>query len=370
MEEVNVLCGGIEVAYEIKERLLELDDLKNRSARLNDETKQLAKTIESKRKAEESEISATVSKRRTDSTASLNAAFDAAQARLKKAKADRDREKSKLVAARIGDETKDLHEEVRVRREEIKTIFQRNRMPGIFNNKYFFTLFFPEGIIDYLIIFLTVAVTFALPVILFLLFSDPADRKVWLIVLIYVALFAAVVGIAYVIIRKTRNADNLPHYNDAKSIYLKVDDLKRRIKKAEDGIRKDTDESSYDLSEQDSKIKDIEAEVDKILEDKTKTLNDFENRIKQDITDEIHTRYAEELDQSQLALNDARKELTEVDADLNSLTLEISKKYEVYLGKDNLTVPMMDAYIEAINNSFANTIGEAIDYYKKQSPIT
>lgn len=370
MEDANVLNCGVEEAYEIKERLLELDDLKNRSARLAEETKQRTKQIDSRRKAEESEINSTISRRRTESTATLNATLTKAQDRLKAAKSDRDKAKKGLVANRIGEETKDLHEEVRARREDIKTIFQRNNLPMLFNNKYFFTLFFPEGIFDYLIIFATVVVTFALPVILFLLLTNPVERKTWVIVLIYVGLFAAVVGIAYGIIRKTRNLKNLPHYHDAKSLFQKIDDLKRRIKNAEDGIRKDTDESVYDLGEHDGKIKDIEAEIDKILEDKTKTLNDFESRIKVDITNEIHARYAEELDQEVLALDDAKKEKTEVDADLNRLTLDISKKYEVYLGKENLTVPMMDQFIEVINNGLANTIGEAIDYSKKQSPIT
>ena len=45
MDEENILNGGAEVAYEIKERLLELDGLKNDSARLNKEIAELTKEI-------------------------------------------------------------------------------------------------------------------------------------------------------------------------------------------------------------------------------------------------------------------------------------------------------------------------------------
>jgi len=370
MDDVNILGGGVEVLYEIKERLLELDDLKNRSAKLDEDIKSLTKTIEVKSKAEENEIASTISKRRTESTLTLNASLDKAQQRLKKAKSDREQSKNQKVTERIKNDTAGLHEDKRAVKEEINAIFSKHGILRLINNKPFFTLFFPNGILDFAIIAGVIAAIFTLPALLFLLFTNPETRKVWILVLIYIGLFALVVGISYITIRKTRSQEYYEALRDAKAHYQKIDDINRRIKKAEKAIRKDSDESQYDLSEHDEKIKGIEEEVDNILEDRKKTLADFEGRIKQNITDEIHTRYAEELDQARASLAEKTTEQTEVDADLNRLSVDIAKKYEVYLGKEHLTVPMMDELIAIINDSEASTVGEAIEYCNKRSAIT
>lgn len=370
MDDVNILGGGVEVLYEIKERLLELDDLKNRSARLEEETKSLAKTIEVKSKAEENEIALTISKRRNESTLTLNASLDKAQQRLKKARSDREQSKNQKVTERIKNDTAGLHEDKRAVKEEINAIFSKHGLPGIINNKAFFTLFFPNGIIDFAIIAGVITAIFTLPALLFMLFTNPETRKIWVIVLIYIGIFALVVGLAYLAIRKTRNPNYFDALRDVKKHYQKIDSINVNIRREEKRIRKDSDESQYDLSEHDEKIKVIENEVDNILEDRKKTLADFEGRIKQNITDEIHTRYAEELDQARTSLAEKTTEQTEVDADLNRLSVDIAKKYEVYVGKEHLTVPMIDELIAIINDSEASTVGEAIEYCNKRSAIT
>lgn len=369
MSEGNILSGGVEVLYEIKERLLEIDDLKNRSARLQDEVKGLKKQIEVQKKAEESEISSTVTKRRNESTSTLNAQLDNAQQRLKKAQGDRDKSKNEKVENHVREATSDFHKEIRVRKEEIDAVFMKNRIPGIYKNKLFFTLFFPNGLLDYLAIFgLSVAIL-GLPSLVYFLFIPEGTRQIWVLILIYLVIALAGFLYIYLSITKVRRKYT-KQLADVKNLYSKNTDTKRRIKQTSEKIRKNSDESGYDLSEFDNKIAGIEKEIDRLLDEKKKTLADFEDRVKQDITADIHSRYAQELDQAQLSLNDATKEQGEVEADLNALTVDISKKYEVYIGKEALSVPMIDEYIDIINNSEAATIADAIEYKKKQSTIT
>lgn len=369
MSEGNILSGGVEVLYEIKEHLLEADDLKNRSSKLAEEVKSLKKQIDIQKKAEESEINTTVSKRRSESTATLNAQLDNAQQRLKKAQGDRDRSKNEKVENHVREATSDFHKEIRERKEEINTVFTRNRIPGIYKNKLFFTLFFPNGLLDYLVIFgISVAILAAPSLIYFLLLSKET-RQVWILILIYLVI--ALVSFLYIYLSVTKiRRKYLKQLSNVKNLYSRNTETQRKIKQTSDKIRNNKDESAYDLSEFDNKIAGIEKEIDKILDDRKKTLADFEDRVKNDITADIHSRYAEELDQAQLALADAEKEQSEVDADLNSITVEISKKYEVYIGKEALSVLMIDEYIDIINNSEAATIADAIEYKKKQSAIT
>ena len=370
MDEENILNGGAEVAYEIKERLLELDGLKNDSASLNKYIAELTKEIAQRTKDENAEVNATVTKRRNELTASMDKSLADAQQRLKKARAERAENKNSLVAQRIENETKSYHEEIRTIKEEIRGIFQKNEISQIFNNRPFFTLFFPEGIAEYAIVLLTVLVIAVLPALLFILFTSPETRHVWVIVLIYILLFAIVVGCSFLIIRMSRSDEKRLKFREAKKKYQKIAEVKGKITKKSKEIRNDKDESGYELGEHDEKIKNIDAEIDRILEETKKANEDFENRKKIDITNEIHGRYAEEIDQKKLACEDAKKELTETDADLNRLIIEISKKYESYIGKEYLNVTMMDTFIDYMNNDVASTIGEAIEYYKSQSTIT
>ena len=54
---------------------------------------------------------------------------------------------------------------------------------------------------------------------------------------------------------------------------------------------------------------------------------------------------------------------------VNKMTLDFSKKYEGYLGKDFMKVDKLDALIEIIDKKEAKTISEAIDVYKNRYKI-
>ena len=145
----------------------------------------------------------------------------------------------------------------------------------------------------------------------------------------------------------------------------KIADLKRRIAKKEQKIRKDSDESGYELEKFDTEINDIQQQIDRIVEEKKNALNIFENQTKRDISNDINSRYAPEIEADDKALEQTREEKHTVDSELSELTVKISKNYESYLGKEVLSVNVIDSMIEIMNNGNAETIADALDYYKK-----
>ena len=64
-------------------------------------------------------------------------------------------------------------------------------------------------------------------------------------------------------------------------------------------------------------------------------------------------------------MEQTREEKHTVDSELSELTVKISKNYESYLGKEVLSVNVIDSMIEIMNNGNAETIADALDYYKK-----
>ena len=105
--------------------------------------------------------------------------------------------------------------------------------------------------------------------------------------------------------------------------------------------------------------------IDRIVEEKKNALNIFENQTKRDISNDINSRYAPEIEADDKALEQTREEKHTVDSELSELTVKISKNYESYLGKEVLSVNVIDSMIEIMNNGNAETIADALDYYKK-----
>ena len=152
---------------------------------------------------------------------------------------------------------------------------------------------------------------------------------------------------------------------DAIRFRTKITGLKRRIAKKEQNIRMDSDESRYELEKFDDEINDIQQQIDNIVEEKKNAMTLFETQTRRDIISEIHTRYAPEIEEDQKQLDETRTEKHKTDSELNDLTVRISKNYETYLGKEILDTTIIDSLIEIMDNGNAQSVSEAVDYYKK-----
>ena len=363
MEDNNILSKGVYILYEIKDDLVRNNGLKQRSAQLSDDEKRYSKQLDSSKKAEASEINGTIAKRRSDIENSFSSQLGQARTQMKKAQARRANEKNSKMTKRIKSETEDLREEIRSNKEDIRSIFSRNDIPSIFNNGFFYSMFMPRSLKDFGIIGITLLAILVLPLAL-CLFVFPETMHGFFKAVIYILIVAVFVGI-YVLIRIKIVSVHKKDFRDVNQHRNKITNLKRRITKKEQIIRKDPNESGYELGKFDEEINDIQNRIDTIVEEKKEAMTLFETKTKLDIADGIRTRYASEIEEDQRLLEFARDEKHRVDEELNELTVKISKNYEPYLGRDVLTPLVIDSLIDIINNGNAETVGEAIDFYKK-----
>ena len=364
MDELNVLNKGVYMLYEIKDDLARNDELKQKAVKLADDEKRYSKQLDTAKKKLATEINSTISKRRNEIESTFNSQLNSNRARMKKEQSRRASAKNSKVTKRIENETGDLREEIRSYKEEIKSIFSKNDVPHILNNGYCFAMFMPNSLGDYGIIALSMLVVLILPVIVYNLFLPDGLQKAWIMVFLYI-LFLSIFGGMYYFIRKYVYAQKKKELKDAVRFRNKIANVKRRIAKKEKNIRKDSDESAYGLGEFDDKINNIQAQIDSIVEEKKNALAVFENQTKKDISNDINSRFAPEIEEDEKNLAATRDEKHSVDAELNELTIKISKQYESYLGKEVLSVNVIDSMIDIMNGGNAETIADAVEYYKK-----
>ena len=363
VETGNILNAGAEVLREIKAKVLELDELKVRVTDLSEKLQSLDKEIGAKQKAMDSEISSVLSKRSAEVEKSFDETIEQTRGRIKNVKAKRDKFKGTKVDERISAETADLNEQIRGLKQDVRGIYSREHISRLFNNNYFFTMFMPDGLGDFLIILLSVVILLAIPFGIFQFLPDSIRSKTIVLVAIYAGVIAFVLLIFTLIFKfvKEKHSEAL---KQAKLLRDKSDRIKKRIRKMEKSIRKDKDESQYGLEKYDEELSGLEHELDDVIERKKQALSEFENTAKKDITDEIKARYAEELDRMKSENEEAYRQQAEAQTKIKSLSLDISSKYETYLGKENLSVPMLDSLTDIIDKGNAKNVAEAIAYYK------
>ena len=363
VEKGNILNAGAEVLREIKARVLELDELKVRVTDLTEKMQSLDKEIVAKQKSMDSEISSVLSKRSAEVEKSFDETIEQTRGRIKNVKAKRDKFKGTKVDERISAETADLNEQIRGLKQDVRGIYSREHISRLFNNNYFFTMFMPDGLGDFLIILLSVVILLAISFGIFQFLPDTVRSKTIVLVAIYAGVIALVLLIFTLVFKlvKEKHSEAL---KQAKLLRDKSDRIKKRIKKMEKSIRKDKDESQYGLEKYDDELSGLEHELDDVIERKKQALSEFENTAKKDITDEIKARYAEELDRMKNENEEAYRQQAEAQTKIKSLSLDISSKYETYLGKENLSVPMLDSLTDIIDKGNAKNVAEAITYYK------
>ncbi len=366
----NLLAEGADVLVRVKNRILQLDELKVRVSDLAEKQRQLDKEITVGRKAMDSEISSVVSKRRSEIEKSFDQNIEATRERLKGVKTKRGKDKGSKVDARVTSETADLNEQVRSLKQDIRGIFSREHIARIFNNGYFFTLYMPDGLGDFLVILLSIVVLLAVPFGIYKLIPIAPETTSNIRTLILVGIYAAVIIIAlllFTLVFKLVREKHLEALRQAKQLREKIKRVRKNIGQMEKNIRKDRDESGYGLEKYDEEIGELNGRINEIIEQKKQALSEFENVTKKDVTEEIKARYTSEIERLTAENEAAYNEQRDAEAEIKDISMEISGKYEPYIGKENMSVPMLDTLIDIINNGDAGNISEAIAYYKKST---
>ena len=359
----NVLNGGIDILNEIKTSITNVESMKQRISVLVEKQTQLEKDIAAKQKAMDSEIASTVSKRQSEIEKSFDSEIDNTRGRMKRVQNKKEKLKDTKVSERIDNETAHMREQIRGYKQDLKGVFSREHISRIFNNEYFFSVFMPNQVGDFCVILFSIIIMLALPALIFIFLPENL-RKIWMIILLYVAVIAICMAI-FMLIYKHVKQKNSAALEEARSIREKISKTKKNIKKIERYIRKDKDESGYGLEKYQAELHELDGQINEIIDQKKQVLSDFENTAKVDLSNQIRVGYMDSINSMKAENEAAYDEQRELEKLVKTKTLEISQKYEAYVGKENLSVGMIDSLIEIINGGDALNIADALAFYKK-----
>lgn len=355
--EKDLMAGGMQELASIKQKLMELDNYKAQKKILDAEESKLEKSVSNKEKFIENEINKVTRERRAQVEATYDEQINSVRTRQKKVQAKKDKTKKAAVEERIDTETADFKNEDKALKLGGKSIFKQENIPFLYNNRFFFALYFPRGFGDFCIILLTlVLLLFAIPFGVYSIWF--AGMSVLYLVLFYVGIIVVFGGL-YLIIGKTKckHREALDKVREMRRQIYESKRQQRRIKKQ---IKRDRDESGYGLEEYSGEIEALQNEINDFLEQKKEALSVFESTTRKDIKEQITDSNQAELDSLKADYKRIYEQNRQNQNSLNTLAIHIASEYEGYIGKDLLTVDKVGQLEQLIASGSASTIADAV----------
>lgn len=346
-----------------KQAVQELDELKQKEKMLLDLEKQLENSLKSKKREVADTIAQTVKKRSDEIAKSYDVEIGKAQDRLKKVRSKREKAKTQGEKERIVEETQSLVRENSDLKAQMKTIFHANRVPKFCASNLYYALFFTKGFKELMTMFITLLLVFlALPVGIYFVIPE---RQTMYLVVIYVAVIIVFGGL-YVKIGNSTKMKHMDALKEGRVIRDKIKANKKQMKSIEKSIRKDKNDSVYNLQKFDDEIAQLEQDMAQAERKKKEALNTFNTVTKTIISDEIMGNHNAELDQIESDFAKTTADLKETQNAAMAKALYITDNFEIYAGKDFMTIERLSALEEIIQSGQAANISEAITTFKNK----
>lgn len=325
--------------------------------------KRLERELEAAKKAAADAVSQTVKRRRDDISQSYDQEIGIGQERLRKARAQREKEKNRGMKERIADETSGLKEENRQLCLKLRALFDQGRVPRLCSTTLYYALYYPRGLKELSILFMSILICFlGIPCLVYFLLPG---HKVWYLIGIYFADVLLFGGLYVTVGNRTR----LPFQStlkEGRQIRNAIRANEKRIKAIVRAIEKDGNEDVYDLEKFDDEISRVEQELAQVAAKKKEALNAFETVTKNIISDEIMAGSREEIEGLEEKLKETQESVKELDARLREARIRIADTYGPYLGQEFLQADKLNELARLIQSGTASNITEAIEAYNKK----
>ena len=380
MAAENVFQENVDYLIEARKTLILVDKIKEELETQRIAAKRLKKTVEAEHKAIEDEICATLKRRKEEIAATYDKEIDINREKLKKIRAKRDKKKNQRMNQRMQEETYEVKEKNRQLITEMKTKFKQAHLPRFCSNKWFYTIFLPETPIEYVLFFVvSILLMLGVPVLCAFAIGKTVDcslimkgkelKDAFSFSLIIGVSFASILGIVYflvyILISKWIVMKHKDVLDEGKIILQRIRANQKSIKAIENFIYKEQDDSVYNLEHYDEKLSELEKEAVSIVEEKQNALNGLENDTKKLIIDEINKRRMPKYNQMKEEERELEDYLNRLEEELQVNILTLSNQYEVYLGKKYVNRETLESLIKIMKSGEANTVSEAINYYKE-----
>lgn len=347
---------------EARDAVYRLNCDKNTAAQLADQEEREERSLAAEKRALEDEVSQTVKKRLEEIHSSYDKEIAKGQERLRKARSRREKAKNKGMKERILEETAELREHRRELRLQLKTLFQKERLPGFCGSTLFYSLFYPRGLKECMILLAAVLICFlALPSGIYFLIPQ---RKLWQLIAVY---FLDVVffGGLYVLVGNRTRLKHQDTFRQGRAIRNVLRSDQKKIRVITHTIRRDGNEDIYGLEKYDDEIAQAEQELEEITSRKKDALNTFETVTKNIITDEIAATYQQRLKEISARLARVSEDLCTLERSIKEQNICITDTYGPYLGQEFLDPDKLSQLSRLIQDGTAGNITEAIGAYRR-----
>ena len=362
MTQAEEQCLGF--LEKAREAVSELSAAEESERQMEQDKKRLEREQEAEKKQMDDAVQATVKKRRQEISSSYDAELNKVQDLLKKARSKREKAKNQGMKERIAEETSELHAYNKELRARMKTRFRQEHVPGFCRSGLYYSLYFPRWAKDFLILLIFVAVIFVgLPWGIYMCLPQ---QKILFLVGIYAAVLLIPGGL-YMAIGNHTKLHYMEVLKEGRQILDQIHANDRKIRVITSTIRKDRNESVYDLEKYDDEIARLQQELSDVASKKQDALNTFETVTKNILQDEIEHAYREKIQELQIQQDAVLKQLQETSHQLKISRLNVSEQYGSHLGREFLEPSRIQELEELVRQGQASNVSEAIEIYKKNN---
>lgn len=368
----NVFDEKAEFLVKVRDAVIERDNLEEQLDQMKQNVKKLTRSISQEEKSIQDEIQSTVRKRKQELEAGYDKHLDENRSRRKSVAAKKEKKKNQKMNARMEKETKHIKVKNRDLETDLKSLFKKNKVPSFCKSKFYYIMFMPSGISEIIKMILGFLVIYgAFPALLtfllrkFLLQGMP-ENKMMLYSVIIPAAWIIIFLIIYFLIYTRTKIRHLEVIQEGRKIRDSIRANDKEAAAIRNSINKDKDESIYNLSSYDDKLKEIDSEADAINQDKKAALKTFEEETKVAIIDEINGRRLETLNNMKNDKQSLEEQISQTEDLLSEKSLAITNQYASYIGEDFCKKDKLDDLIAIMEEGTAATVSEAIAAYKGQ----
>lgn len=349
-----------------KQALNDADALGIEEERLKEEELELEEAIKNENKILNDKIDETVRERRKELIDTYDNEIKKIENKLKELKIKRQEAREKAVKEKQDFETAHLYQDIKDSKKKIKDLCKMSKLPMICSSKFYYTLYFPRKLYEFILLLLYFILIFAaLPSIIYYFLPN---KSPYYLIIIYMLLILIVASI-YLYIGNITKAKKFKALKDIRKVFDDISDTNKKIIKTKKMIKKDKDDSNYNLAEYDFNISEAEKELEDISIKKKEAIKNFDNSTRHIIADEILTAAKpkiDELDSRRVIISSA---INRVSKELKDKNIYISENYEVYLGREFLDVEKIDALANIMDKAIVTNLREAIEEYRNSMEV-
>ena len=355
----TILSGGKADLERMRDALVLLDTKSKEAAEAAGKHAKAERETAAMEKKMQDTIAAVLKKRRDELANTFDDALGKDQARLRTIRGNREKAKTKGMKARMNSETSDLIQENKRIGESINSLFKQKGIPTFCNSKAYYLMYYPKGLRAkglFLIIWLVGLI--GIPWLITWLTGWPAWGKA----LLWVGL--AVLEIAlYVAVWEWTRGKNNGILTEMRAQRNTIDQNNRRIREIKNAIRRDPDESHYNLGNFDAEIAALEESIRQVVKKRESALEEFETTSRPVIVKEIQDQYTPKIEALRGQEAELGKQKTEQENVVKHMRAELMSRYGNYMGNEFMDVAKTEALIAIMDSGRANTVSEARNVY-------